>query len=81
MNSKWSQSPEATNQCNDEVKVVTSPMAAEDQSDYCATELGTKPPQDEVQEGFNLAGVGLLFLVALSMGIAPGLVQLGFVVF
>jgi len=79
-NKKWNNQQKAANDCDDEVKVVTSPMAAESQSQNCAVELDPHQPADEVQEGLNLTAIGFLFLIALSMGIAPGLVQLGFVI-
>ena len=73
------QAPAATDKhCDDQVKVVTSPMAAEQQSEACSVELDPHYQQDQVHEDLHPAVTGLLLVVALVMGIAPALVQLGF---
>ncbi|SFC48232.1 hypothetical protein SAMN05660443_2815 [Marinospirillum celere] len=75
------QAPDSqASQCDDQVKVVTSPMAAESQPDSCSVELDPHYAEDQVHEEFNLAFTGLLFLGGLVMGIAPALIQLGFLI-
>lgn len=75
------QAPESNAKaCDDQVKVVTSPMAAEAQSENCSVELDPHYSQDQVHEEVSLAFTGLLFVLGLAMGIAPALFQLGFLV-
>jgi len=74
---KWN--TKRTDDCNDQVEVMMSPEAAENQSENCAVELDYHQTEQS-QDDFHPVATAALFAAALVIAIAPGLIQLSLMI-